>query len=357
VGDVSLIDPISNKTQPKFFVVQVGRMRNSAVALCLLLPLAAVAGIVTDRPVIGILSLPWDTSLASPSLANQLNGVTAYIPASYVKFVEAGGARVVPLHHRLPLDQLESIVSKLNGVLFTGGQDINDLNDPYYASAKKIIDIAMNDTNRLEDRSQGLVLWGTCLGMETISRIASQNYSILSHFQAMNVSLTNKFKSDVQDSTMFSKSYEQSAWAVKQMSEKNISFNAHNWGLSPADFEASSLLSKHFKVLATSLDLQGSEFIAAIEAKNYPVFAVQFHPEKTLFEWGAFAIDHSSEAVESMQYFSDFLSDQARLSGSRKFDSEQELQQYLIYNYSPVATNGYFTQMYFFPDPPAQSIM
>jgi gamma-glutamyl hydrolase len=37
--------------------------------------------------------------------------------------------------------------------------------------------------------------------------------------------------------------------------------------------------------LATNLDKEGVEFISAMEAKNYPFYATQFHPEKTANEW------------------------------------------------------------------------
>jgi len=140
----------------------------------------------------------------------------------------------------------------------------------------------------------------------------------------------------------------------KELSRDALAFNAHSWGLAPADFEMSELLTENFKVLSTSFDGNNSEFVSIIEAKNNPVFAVQFHPEKSMFEWSPFlAINHSQEAVGVMQYFADFLVDQARMSSSRMFASEQEADQHLIYNYAPVFndTIAYFPQTYFFVDP------
>eukprot|EP00475_Leptophrys_vorax_P009144 TRINITY_DN16019_c0_g1_i1.p2 TRINITY_DN16019_c0_g1~~TRINITY_DN16019_c0_g1_i1.p2 ORF type:complete len:348 (-),score=115.68 TRINITY_DN16019_c0_g1_i1:2264-3307(-) len=342
----------------------------------LLLTAAAAAIVVvglsvadtTSRPVVGILSLPLgsNSSSSSPDLTNALPAAgssndllfSAYIPASYVKFVESGGARVVPIHHKLPVDQLETLVSKLNGVLLTGGQDITDLDDPYYRSAEKIIQIA---SQRNQDRSQSLVLWGTCLGMETIVRIVSQNYSILTHFQSIDVNLPNQFTSNLTDSTIFSSSEIDSKKVVQLLSsqEEPVSFNAHSWGLAPEDFQSSQLLVENFRVTATAFDENGKEFVSIIEGNNSPMFAVQFHPEKSLFEWDAHeVIDHSNDAVTAMQYLASFLGGQARLSGSRKFQSELELQPYLIYNYVPIFTANFvsFDQIYFFPDPAAAAL-
>lgn len=62
------------------------------------------------RPVIGILSHPGDG--ASGRLNNAANA--SYIAASYVKFVESGGARVIPLIYNEPSDILYKVIAFLN---------------------------------------------------------------------------------------------------------------------------------------------------------------------------------------------------------------------------------------------------
>lgn len=57
------------------------------------------------RPVIGILSHPGDG--ASGRLSNATNA--SYIAASYVKFVESAGARVIPLIYNEPLEILYQV--------------------------------------------------------------------------------------------------------------------------------------------------------------------------------------------------------------------------------------------------------
>ena len=44
----------------------------------------------------------------------------SYIPASYVKFLEAGGARVAPILYDLPDEELTALLASLNGALFIG---------------------------------------------------------------------------------------------------------------------------------------------------------------------------------------------------------------------------------------------
>lgn len=53
---------------------------------------------------------------------------------------------------------------------------------------------------------------------------------------------------------------------------------------------------KFFTLLATAKNDAGDEFVAVLEAKEFPIYAVQFHPEKNIFEWKVDA-DHGIDAV------------------------------------------------------------
>ena len=74
-------------------------------------------------------------------------------------------------------------------------------------------------------------------------------------------------------------------------------------------------LDKFYKPLATSIDDGGLEFIATIEAINYPFWGLQFHPEKNVYEWGAniTSVPHWPSAVRAGLYFADFFVNQGDL--------------------------------------------
>ena len=38
-------------------------------------------------------------------------------------------------------------------------------------------------------------------------------------------------------------------------------------------------------ILSVNKDVNGLEFVSTMEAKNYPIFGTQFHPEKNAYEW------------------------------------------------------------------------
>ncbi|CAF3283796.1 unnamed protein product [Rotaria sp. Silwood2] len=57
---------------------------------------------------------------------------TTYIVASYVKYIEATGAQVVPIRMYQSIDYYLHLFNSLNGVLFPGG----DFTDEYFFVAK-----------------------------------------------------------------------------------------------------------------------------------------------------------------------------------------------------------------------------
>ena len=86
----------------------MSRITAAAAAAALL----ATSALANDRPIIGILTMPSSYS----AYKNQ-----SFFPSSYVKFLEQGGARVVPIPYDLQEAALKELLSHINGALFTGG--------------------------------------------------------------------------------------------------------------------------------------------------------------------------------------------------------------------------------------------
>ena len=71
-----------------------------------------------ERPIVGILAQDIDTTKLT-SMKN--SNYKSYIAASYVKFVESGGARVVPVLINQPEEYYRMIFNSINGLLIPGG--------------------------------------------------------------------------------------------------------------------------------------------------------------------------------------------------------------------------------------------
>ena len=137
-------------------------------------------------------------------------------------------------------------------------------------------------------------------------------------------------------------------YVMNLYANENLALFAHRAGISPKTYTENSVLSDFYNILSTSFDRNNTEYVSLIEAKNYPIYGSQFHPEKNIFEWHASAaFPHSQEAVQVTTYLAQFFMHEAR-KNFNTFGSEEELKPYLIYNWDPYFVDGYFTAIYAF---------
>ncbi|KAL6999651.1 Gamma-glutamyl hydrolase 2 [Sarracenia purpurea var. burkii] len=272
------------------------------------------------RPVIGILSHPGDG--ASGRLNNSTNA--SYIAASYVKFVEAAGARVIPLIYNEPPDVLYDKLNLVNGVLFTGGWAKSGC---YF----KVVEGIFKKILEKNDAGYHFPLLATCLGFELITMIVSKDNNILEPFKATDQASTLQFtKATNIEGTVFQRF---PPVLLKKLSTDCLVMQNHQYGISPERFEENMELCSFFKILTTSEDSDNKEYVSTVQARSYPVTAFQWHPEKNAFEWGLSMIPHSEDAVQVTQYVANFFISEARKSLNRP--PARKVLDNLIYNYSP----------------------
>ena len=70
----------------------------------------------TNRPIYGMLTQPLKDSFPKEIKFD----ATQYIATSHVKFLEAAGARVVPIDYTLPEAELRILLQKVNGAYIPG---------------------------------------------------------------------------------------------------------------------------------------------------------------------------------------------------------------------------------------------
>ena len=116
-----------------------------------------------QNPVIGIFTLPDksdEPTLDQPYKTNEASNNLSYFAASYVKYVQMSGAQVVPIFAFSNTSYLDSILSQINGVLFTGGGTYINIDNHWTQNADYILKYAI-EQNR---RGNPYPIWGTCLG-------------------------------------------------------------------------------------------------------------------------------------------------------------------------------------------------
>ncbi|XP_035981056.1 gamma-glutamyl hydrolase [Fundulus heteroclitus] len=283
-----------------------------------------------DEPIIGVLA----QEVFSPK-PNQ----TAYIAASYVKFLEAAGARVVPVMINQTLEEYKTLFSSINGVLYPGG-GVSIISSGYQRAAKIFYELAI-EANK---RGDYFPVWGTCLGFEQLMVLTSGK-SQLSYTNTSGIALPLNFTKEVKGSRMF-KAFPPELMSA--LSSEPLTENSHQWSLGTLTYSANEELRSFYKVLSTNSD-GNIEFVSTVEAYNFPIYGTQWHPEKNAFEWSRPYIPHSPSAIRTTFHMAEFLVSEARKNFHR-FQSKEDESKALIYNYNPVYTGtmSAFEQMYLF---------
>ncbi|XP_066362187.1 gamma-glutamyl hydrolase 2-like [Miscanthus floridulus] len=310
----ALLPPPSSGAAAAAGVIRLPTGGRAAAVAC-----AAPDPAVYDRPVIGIVSHPGDG--AGGRISNTT--ATSYIGASYVKFVEAAGARVIPLVYNEPEERLLEKLSLLNGVLFTGGSAKQGV---YFETIKKVFQYVL-DKN---DAGEPFPLFAQCLGFELVSMIVSKDNNILETFDAQNQASTLQFPSYALEGSVFQRF---DPGLIKKVSTSCLVMQNHRYGISPKRYRENGALSSFFKILTTSPDENGKVYVSTVQANNYPITCTQWHPEKAIFEWRKPMIPHSEDAVQVTQHFANHFISQARKSPNRP--PADKVLDNLIYNYSP----------------------
>ncbi|KFM77469.1 Gamma-glutamyl hydrolase, partial [Stegodyphus mimosarum] len=307
------------------------------ISVCVVFTSCMSINPLNDRPIIGIVTEEVNSTFVPNAKSN--------IYASYVKFLEAGGARVVPIMIYKSKQYYRDLLSKINGVLFPGGGNILR-SKGFGRTGKLIFDIA----TEMNDKGDFFPLWGTCLGFELLNYLAAKKLwmkACAAEDLPSNLNFVEGFK----NSRMFQ---DLDVPLQKSMQNENITINYHQWCLTPQNYTLSGL-NKYFKVLALSQDSRNLTYVSVVEGYKYPYYGVAFHPEKVMFEWVLSKthhnIPHNAAAIRVSQYFANFFVNEARKS-THKFSSKEMEDAVLIYNYNPVFTgkrgNNPVVQNYYF---------
>lgn len=289
---------------------------------------------VNDRPVIGVL-----TQIVSDEVMKPFG--RTYIPASYVKYLESGGSRVMPIRLTLTTSDYENIFKRINGLLLIGGAVDLEYSD-FARVAKVFYQLALT----ANDAGDFFPIWGTCMGLQLLTVLVAEE-NLLTNTLAENVALPLNLTTEAYSSRMFKGFPDKLMMALTQ---EPLTGNFHHYGVTVQNFQENKKLSNFFSLLSTNVAEDGAHFISTIEGKRYPFYGVQWHPEVNRFQWSRKEnYPHSAHAVQLSSLLAEFFVDEGRTS-LHQFDNPEEEASSLIYNYMPVYAGNFtgYEQIYFF---------
>ncbi|XP_023982857.1 gamma-glutamyl hydrolase isoform X2 [Physeter macrocephalus] len=181
-----------------------------------------------------------------------------YIAASYVKYLESAGARVVPIRLDLKDEEYEKLFKSINGILFPGG-GVNLMKSGYAHVAKIFYKLAIQGFGN----GDYFPTWGTCLGFEELTYLVSGE-SLLTLTDTVGIKMPLNFTRGPLQSRMFQNF---PADLLLSLAVEPLTANFHKWSLSVKNFTMNEKLKAFFNILTTNTDGY-IEFISTMEARK-----------------------------------------------------------------------------------------
>ena len=221
--------------------------------------------------VIGMISVPLTPDKKYYSVCGD-----SYIASSHIRWLRRHGVKIIPIPYTTK--KFKYYMSRINGLYFPSGGAFAGTQKEYYNCCKKFLQLAMKEN----DKGNHFPIWGGCMGMQQLMIIADGHDDLdklLQRFDSFdNLLLTLDFTEDGLHSRMMSGATQAQ---LKKLSKKDCTLNNHKMGLSPTKFKRHKNIDKFYKIVSTSKDRKGRDFVSTIEGRFYPFYGVQWHPERS----------------------------------------------------------------------------
>ena len=205
--------------------------------------------------------------------------IESRVENNFVRWLQCSGADLVVVHPWSTDEEIDHLLSKVNGVLFQGNPSDIDIKSSYYRTISHIYKktIEINDSGiKLPIISFGddVALLSSIISEDNISIVTKLKRAIK---QPSNINLFSSV-----DKTIILKEFEQKD--MNSLEEGNILPNNLNRYISVKTFISDFHLGQNFNVIGSSKSEDGKEYVAIAEGKKYPIIMVSFHPEYIVFE-------------------------------------------------------------------------
>ena len=187
-------------------------------------------------------------------------------------------------------------------------------------------------------------IWGTCLGHQLLAFLSNNLTYPLTAVRGQTAVLnTIKFVT-ADKGTLFSDMSDK--LISKVTTGQGIAYFNHHWAVSRDTYDNNKNLNGFWKLIGETTSSYNEKFVSVWEARKYPFYGVQFHPEKAIFEWKVYS-DKSYDSIEMTQIIANRFIEKARQS-KNVYTSESEFESTNIYNYRTYTTTMSFTRIYVF---------
>lgn len=202
----------------------------------------------------------------------------AWIFSNTAAWISENKSNLIPLLPWYSLAVVKDILLHCDGIIFMGGMrdlKINNQTDEgkglFERYSSNVLEIA---------KENNIPILAICQGFQLISSLEAEK-NILTNFKNANAKFTNdiftgKTATEIKKDSLFSMF---NADDIKHFQENQVNYHYHGYGYSVEDFNKSKL-SKNYEISSVGIDEAGKEFVNSIYHKQFPIHAVQYHPER-----------------------------------------------------------------------------
>ena len=220
--------------------------------------------------VVGMITVPLSPNKRFYSVCGD-----SYIASSHMTWLKRANIEVVPIPYTTK--DHKKYMKRVNGFYFPSGGVFALNSKAYYDCCKKFLQLAMEEN----DKGHYYPIWGGCMGMQQMMIIGDGKDNLdnlLGRFDSFgNLLLPLDFTEDGLNSKMVSGFSDK---FMKYLKNKKCTMNNHKMGLSPNKFKKCKNLNSMFRIISTNKDRKGKKFVSTMEARHYPFYGVQWHPER-----------------------------------------------------------------------------
>lgn len=227
-------------------------------------------------------------------------------------------------------------MSTVDAVLFSVSHAL-----AHFSSSRRTTEYILKHVMRENHHGRFYPLWGTCLGFERLLQLIAQDVeaTIVEDFDAENYPINLGLTDPAWHSRLF-RSMSDELFTEVASPIGRLAFNNHGLGVHPDAFQNNTELDKHLSVLSVDLDRNGKPFVSTVEGKTYPLYATQWHPEKSPWEWNpAWRIVRNDLAIQLSNYFGRFFVNECKYNENR-FESLEVEDALLLHNWVSIPASA-----------------
>ena len=223
----------------------------------------------TDKFVIGMVSVPLTPNKKYFKVCGD-----SYVSSTHIEWIKRKNITVLIIPH--DTKNLKYYFDRIHGLYIPSGGAFATSQVAYYKVCKSLIKMAIKSN----DMGYYFPIWGSCMGFQQMLIVADGMDNVnglLNNFDSYKHYKTNTRITLEGDRSKFIKGID--AKTLRNITKNKSTLHNHMLGISPDKFNKRRQLSAFYKIVSTSNDRKGKEFVNMIEGIHYPFYGVQWHPE------------------------------------------------------------------------------